>query len=337
MVNDSVREELESKVIPIPKVEKKDSSAERANIISQTDKQKVSTTQIEVKPTDQTLLEFSNQNVKFPEWRLRVKSIVQQKMKEVKSSSSAESWSNATEKKGQEYSNEIISRALKRIENSRLKNQQVTKEVSGESITSSSAQEVRKEKIKTFPISDDVERFKTQKLPDLNQVISRIEKKQALPEEPLVIESRVEDLQEEADFYASLSQRFVAALFDVIICAFFSFVILLPFVITSRGFLLFEWLVVFLITDLLIMFIYMTTGVAFFGKTLGMRMLSLEVITFDEESEEAMCPTLHQAIANTVFYIFSLLTFGLGFLPAFFDKQRRTFHDLVAGTFIVKS
>jgi hypothetical protein len=63
-----------------------------------------------------------------------------------------------------------------------------------------------------------------------------------------------------------------------------------------------------------------------------MKLFSLEII--DAEKNES--PTLHQAAVNTSVYLLSLLFFGIGFLPAFFNEERRTVHDIISGTLLIR-
>lgn len=329
MVKDSVRQELESKIVPISRKE-----TNRSFKFDKTEDRGLETSRIRPKPTDQTLLEFSDQKNRFPEWRLRVKSIVNQKKQQKEASRSLDNVDEPSSEKRKDL-DEIILRAIKRIEVSREKNQKELVVINPDSEKSNGIDTAVLEdlkEVKTFPMSDEVERFKTQKLHNLNadQSMEKQVREVTSNREYLVV-------AEETDFYAPISQRFVASLFDLIICVFFSFVFLFPFIITGSDFLSFKWLVAFLTTCSIVTFVYMVVSTTFFGKTAGMKLFSLEVVTFDEESEEAMYPTLHQATVNTLMYFFSLLTLGLGFLPILFDREKRALHDLISGTVVIKS
>lgn len=140
-----------------------------------------------------------------------------------------------------------------------------------------------------------------------------------------VYDAEIEDL-------APFSMRFGAGLFDLIIAAFAAILLLSPFafygasVFTSSGLLTFTgaWAIV--------TFLYMTICVGFLGKTMGMRLFSLELV----DAGENEYPTLHQAAINSSLFLLSLGFGGAGFLTAFFNEERRAVHDLLSGTIIVR-
>ena len=76
----------------------------------------------------------------------------------------------------------------------------------------------------------------------------------------------------------------------------------------------------------------MTICVGFFGKTMGMRLFSLEIV----DALENEYPTLHQAAISSSVYLISLALAGAGFITAFFNEERRAIHDLLSGTIIVR-
>jgi uncharacterized RDD family membrane protein YckC len=137
---------------------------------------------------------------------------------------------------------------------------------------------------------------------------------------------------DEIDDLAPLSMRFGAAVFDLIIGGFAAGIILSPFLVSNAdltsvsGFLAIGGAV------LLVMFIYQTATTAFMGRTIGMKLFSIEII----DAEKNECPTLHQAAVNSAVYLLSLLFLGLGFLPAFFNEERRTVHDILSGTLLIR-
>jgi uncharacterized RDD family membrane protein YckC len=83
---------------------------------------------------------------------------------------------------------------------------------------------------------------------------------------------------------------------------------------------------------LVVMFLYQTATIAFMGRTFGMKLFSIEII--DAEANEL--PTLHQAAVNSAVYLLSLLLGGIGFLPALFNEERRTIHDMLSGTILIR-
>ena len=80
------------------------------------------------------------------------------------------------------------------------------------------------------------------------------------------------------------------------------------------------------------MFVYFTATIAFVGRTFGMKLFAIEII--DAEANEL--PSLHQAAVNSAVYILSLLLLGIGFVPLFFNEERRAMHDIVAGTLLIR-
>lgn len=67
------------------------------------------------------------------------------------------------------------------------------------------------------------------------------------------------------------------------------------------------------------------------GQTMGMRAWRLRVVGADGAPPTARAVTLRYAVATL-----SLLALGLGLAWALLDPQRRTWHDLAAGTVVVR-
>lgn len=138
---------------------------------------------------------------------------------------------------------------------------------------------------------------------------------------------------EEIEDLAPFAMRFNAGLFDLIIGAFVSFILLTPFMIKSEG----GWFTIagflaFSVTLAVVMFIYMTTSIGLYGRTFGMRIFSLEVVDIEGENY----PTIHQAAVSSCVYLLSLALGGIGFLTLPFNSEKRAVHDLVSGTIVVK-
>jgi uncharacterized RDD family membrane protein YckC len=93
-----------------------------------------------------------------------------------------------------------------------------------------------------------------------------------------------------------------------------------------------QGLLAFLATFAIVMFIYMTVSIGFLGRTFGMRLFSLEIIDIEENDY----PTFHQAAVNSCVYLVSLALGGIGFLPLFFNSEKRAAHDLLSGTIVVR-
>jgi uncharacterized RDD family membrane protein YckC len=139
------------------------------------------------------------------------------------------------------------------------------------------------------------------------------------------------DHSDEIDDLAPFSMRFGAAVFDLIIGSFAAGIFLSPLLLwgslsTTAGlFVIFGgWLFV--------MFAYFTGSIAIMGRTFGMKLFAIEMI----DAEENELPTFHQAAVNSAAYLLSLMLLGLGFVPAFFNEERRAMHDLLAGTLLIR-
>lgn len=137
---------------------------------------------------------------------------------------------------------------------------------------------------------------------------------------------------EESEDTAPFSMRFNSALFDLIIGGFLSLLLLSPFMLSGGDWFTFTGLLAFLAAWSVVMFVYLTTTIGFYGRTFGMRLFSLEVVDINGEHY----PTLHQAAVSSAVYIFSLAFGGIGFLPLFFNREKRAVHDMVSGTVVVR-
>jgi uncharacterized RDD family membrane protein YckC len=137
---------------------------------------------------------------------------------------------------------------------------------------------------------------------------------------------------DEIEDLAPFSMRFSAALFDLIIATFASGVILSPFAFAGGDWMTQAGFFTFAATWGIVSFVYMTICLGFYGKTVGMRLFSLELV----DAVENEYPTLQQAAVNSAIFILSLGFLGAGFLTAFFNEERRALHDLLSGTILVK-
>lgn len=347
--------------------------------------EKVETSEISAKPTSPTLVEFRNQNTTLPEWRLQLQNAVRKRAAGESAETEAVSTQNAAPRRilqtqgatalkaeaaieENPQSNPKLAAALRRIEQSRQ--QFYAEERSKFTIVPPpvsksypftvvntptdepgdySEMPVGAFESKTFPIEPKAEKFDTNKLPPLSEIIEPQDSAENRASNVAVLKSaknhsvevkaysetvleNEEEFDEELDDCAPFGMRFNAGLFDFIIAAFASFILLSPFVILSGNLFSFEGFFAFLATTAIVMFVYLTTSVAFFGRTLGMRLFSLEIIDIEENDY----PSFHQAAVNSVVYLFSLALGGLGFLPALFNDERRAAHDLAAGTIVVK-
>jgi uncharacterized RDD family membrane protein YckC len=68
------------------------------------------------------------------------------------------------------------------------------------------------------------------------------------------------------------------------------------------------------------------------GKTLGMALFGIRVVRRDGSRARP-----GNAVKRALALPLSFLTFGIGFLPIIFGKERRALHDAIAGTAVVYS
>ena len=137
---------------------------------------------------------------------------------------------------------------------------------------------------------------------------------------------------DEIDDLAPLPMRFNAGLFDLIIGVFASAILLSPFMLTGASWLTVTGILAFSATTAIVMFLYLTISIGFFGRSVGMRLFSLELV----DANENAYPTLHQAAVHSSVFIVTIASGGLGFLPMFFNEERRAAHDLVSGTILLR-
>lgn len=149
--------------------------------------------------------------------------------------------------------------------------------------------------------------------------------------EPNEIDENAEYYVDEDD-YAPIALRFNSALFDLLISSFLSLILLSPFMLLNGRFFSVEGFFAFLATCTIVTFIYLTTTIGFLGRTIGMKLFSLEI--YDIEGDDY--PTLHQAAVSSSVYLFSLAFGGVGFLTMFLNQEKRAAHDLASRTIIIK-
>ena len=143
--------------------------------------------------------------------------------------------------------------------------------------------------------------------------------------EPNVDPDEIEDL-------APFSMRFAASVFDLIVGVFATFILLSPFILSGGDWLTVSGGLAVLASVAIVMFLYLTISIAFVGRSLGMKLFSLELVDIEENAY----PTLHQAAVSSAVYLLSLALGGLGFLTVFFNEERRAAHDILSGTILVR-
>jgi uncharacterized RDD family membrane protein YckC len=199
--------------------------------------------------------------------------------------------------------------------------------------------------------AEKAEKFDTNKLPPLpvkvsasfdihsttpEEAVEELEKTEIkLVEAEEIIETEVETEEietEEIEDLAPFAMRFNAGVFDLLIGSFLSFILLTPFMVSSGNWMTPTGILTFAVTCAVVMFIYMTVSIGFYGRTFGMRIFALEVV--DIEGEEY--PTIHQAAVSSCLYLLSLGLGGIGFLTLPFNQEKRAVHDLASGTIVVR-
>lgn len=160
--------------------------------------------------------------------------------------------------------------------------------------------------------------------------VNRIRIKVETPEDEIVHQPEMTD--DEIEDLAPFSMRFSAGVFDLIIGGFAGMLLLTPLAFTSENWFSPQALLTVAATLSIVLFLYLTTCLGFFGKTMGMRLFSLELV----DAVENEYPTLRQAAVNSLIFLLSLLFAGAGFLTVFFNEEKRAVHDIVSGTILVK-
>jgi uncharacterized RDD family membrane protein YckC len=200
--------------------------------------------------------------------------------------------------------------------------------------------------VSTFKI--DKKAFDTNKLPPIEEVVMSMEAidmpiptatetkydvvAYSEPEETIEESVDVEETSStEIEDLAPFSMRFNSGIFDLIIGGFASLIVLSPVAFFGGDWFSFGGLLAFAATWSIVMFGYMTVCIGLYGRTIGMRLFSLEIIDADENEY----PTFHQAAVSSAVYLLSLPLLGIGFLTVLFNEEKRAAHDLLSGTIIV--
>lgn len=198
--------------------------------------------------------------------------------------------------------------------------------------------------VQTFPVK---KKFDTNKLPPIEETLMPAQPADtrfdvmAYSEDELIHVTKpdaaignVEDLENasgDIDDLAPFAMRFNSGIFDLIIGGFASLILLSPVAFFGGDWLSLGGLLTFTATWSIVMFVYLTVCIGVYGRTLGMRLFSLEIIDADENEY----PTFHQAAVSSAVYLLSLPLFGASFVTVFFNEEKRAAHDLLSGTIIV--
>lgn len=410
MVQDSVREELQTKVGRVSNPLEKQVAVAAEKVIAAPTRPAVPTMQAAPKPavnslpqpkrsftepinkqTCQTLVEFQNKNASVPDWRLHLQNAVRQRKTDTVPTAEAESTGfqsrlvtnganalkpqTAPEPEAVAHSNPKVAKALRRIEDSRrrflngdeppvpLQSVKAPAKNYPFNVVSPSSEAVhratRPATVNAPPkprlvTSAAAERkgYDTNKLPPIPDVIAPAAKPARMVEpaieenERLTVFAEVEreeipeahheivaeHNQEEIDDLAPLSSRLTAGVFDVIIGVFATAIVMSPLLMQGGNWFSLAGTLALGAAFGIVMFTYLTVAIGLRGRTVGMKLFSLEVI----DVEENEYPTFHQAAVSSAVFILSLPLLGVGFLPALFNEERRAAHDLISGTLLVR-
>jgi uncharacterized RDD family membrane protein YckC len=400
MMNDSVREELQTKItqrVPVGPESQPPPQPERRPLppppamITPPPMAKPQTANLRTPKTSPTLVGFQNKNTSIPDWRLQMQNAVQQRKSTNGSLRDADhhfptnggAALKAEPRREPEALPEIgdsrVANALRRIEQSREAFFEPAPEAKKPTIlrptpsrpfgvvapTNGSAAGVAPAKMPTVakpklvvpPAAPVIrERRDTNKLPPLempfdpveveNEITASRDEQAIHPSEfgeikRIRIKAETESIvadeidtgfDDEIEDLAPLSMRFGAGLFDLIIAAFISMLLLSPIAFSRSDWFTTLGMLVFAGTATIVTFFYMTICLGFFGKTMGMRLFSLELV----DAVENEYPSLQQAAVNSSVFIFSLIFAGAGFLTVLFNEERRAAHDLLSGTILVR-
>lgn len=157
-----------------------------------------------------------------------------------------------------------------------------------------------------------------------------VEIDQVLNEQDAVGNENVEI--DELDDLAPFALRFASGLFDVSVAAMASIIILSPVMAGAESWFTASGVLLFSATLAIVLFLYLTASISFWGRSFGMRLFSLELI----DAEQNVLPTVHQSAVSSAVFLLSLATGGLGFIPIFFTEEKRAVHDIVSGTLIIR-
>lgn len=392
MMNDTVREELESKIMTATprRMEMRPETATERTPPRPARRQ--DTDGLVAPKTSPTLVEFQTKNATLPDWRLQLQNLVQQR-KGVQSAAAelvsaggpttlaSAAAITAPSKRlestpGIESADPRVVNAMRRIEESRkaflpvenghvgtsaaksIPNHQQRFNVVSPTMAASPARAAVTAQPKpqlVMPLLQMAKRIDTNKLPPLAKAIEHVVKIEDPAAEKIntgdvpiecgdikrihirADHAEIEDpekniVDDEIDDLAPVSMRFSAGVFDLIIGAFAAMLMLSPLAFTSGNWFSASGLLTFVSMFSIVMFLYMTVSLGFCGKTLGMRLFSLELV----DAVENQYPTMRQAAVNSSVFLLSLVFAGAGFLTLLFNEEKRALHDLASGTILVK-
>jgi uncharacterized RDD family membrane protein YckC len=132
---------------------------------------------------------------------------------------------------------------------------------------------------------------------------------------------------------AAVWRRVSAAIFDLVTVTLLASPFLALTELTT-----FEWqsprVLVFTAGSLLVMaFFYLTIGVAFTGRTVGMKLFSLRVV----DARTGLIPTGGQCVGRSLLYLLTVIPAGIGLMYMLINRDQRTIHDQFTRTAVVRA
>lgn len=134
---------------------------------------------------------------------------------------------------------------------------------------------------------------------------------------------------------ATIKSRTIAFIIDDFIVTFIVIFIYFDSILASSSNmeLMLETMNQFLIQILLLKFIYQTFFVWYYGATIGKIITKVRVIDYYNFGKV----TIFTAMARSVLRIISEMFFYMGFIFAFFNEARQTFHDKLGRTLVINA
>lgn len=300
-------------------------------------------------PQTSTLIEFPGTSRSMPEWRKQLS----QRVREVQERRAREAAEEAAAAQAaglvscllpsaqlelvpdleRQVMNPIVSKALERLERARRAEGAAHTATALAPVAGIGAEQVEdkpaeiKPKLTVVaasrPNKESTDRKPVRKISDSNEdvVLSYIDTCLSVP--VIASDAGIES--------AGFARRIIAGSFDLVLVA----LLAVPFAAAielangnwhdPRIFGLMGGLTIFL------MFAYLTVSIAFTGRTVGLRLLSLRTI----DTRTGLIPTGGQSMLRAIGYIFALALLGLGVIYALVDPDRRTVYDRFSKTTVV--
>lgn len=196
----------------------------------------------------------------------------------------------------------------------------------------------KKEPRKLAMISDaDADQF----IESQTRISAAIPQKKPSPRSGIIVEQEVaprfreNNESEIIEDYAPLFSRFAAALIDAILCAGATtglFALFAPAgYFTPEKFDLNSLLTVVGVFAT-IKFLYLTAAIVLAETTFGGYFFRLRTV----HAEDGSAATVFEAMLNSLGYLTGLALAGLGLISILLSTERRAFHDLIAGTVVIR-